>query len=95
MPPLLLIIGDEEVIRNDSLSFSSRGQEVNDNIYLSLYDTMWHDWPLYYQTSSKQMGIQGYDEIAGFCKGIMRGKTYSYSFEQTVPKVRCNIFLES
>ena len=94
MPPLLLIVGDEEVIRNDSLSFSSRGQEVNDNIYLSLYDTMWHDWPLYYQTSSKQMGIQGYDEIAGFCGGTMRGETYSYSFEQTVPKVRCNIFLE-
>ena len=64
--PLFLLTGDEETIRNDTLNFAARAQQVNSSVLVSLYDGMWHDWVLYSQRSSKEMGIAGYEQIANF-----------------------------
>jgi acetyl esterase/lipase len=93
LPPLLIICGDNEILRNDSVEFCSKAQEVNDNVHFSLYDGMWHDWPLYYQTASKNLGEQSYYQIAGFCDGIRRGKTFKYKYQKSMRDVKCNIFL--
>ena len=75
------------------LEFTARSQQVNHTTHFSLYDMMWHDWPLYYQTASKDMGIQAYKELSGFSQGVLRGQRYHYEFEKELPSVECNIFL--
>ena len=34
IPPLLILVGDNETIRNDSIDFASRAQKVNNNILI-------------------------------------------------------------
>ena len=93
LPPVLIICGDKEVIRNDSVDFVAKAQEVNDNIHFSLYDDMWHDWPLYYQTASGDSGQQAYYQIAGFCKGLRHGKSFKYTYKKLIHKVNATVFL--
>ena len=71
LPPILLLVGDNETIRNDTLDFSSRAQKNNDNIFVSLYDNMWHDWLLYKDNNSGKYGIDGIIHISSFCKGYL------------------------
>lgn len=93
LPPTLIICGDQEILRNDSVDFVSKAQAVNDNIHFSLYDSMWHDWPLYYQTASGKSGQQAYYQIAGFCSGVRHGKSFKYTYKKLTKDVNANIFL--
>ena len=95
LPPLLIIGGDNEVLRNEMLEFTARSQQVNHTTHFSLYDMMWHDWPLYYQTASKEMGIQAYKELSGFSQGVFQGQQYYYEYEKEVSSVECSIFLNN
>ena len=55
-------------------------------------DNMWHDWPLYYQTSSGDSGKQAYNQIAGFCKGLRHGKSFKYTYKKLIDKVNATVF---
>jgi len=94
VPPILIIGGDNEVLRNETLEFVSRAQQANQTTSFSLYDMMWHDFPLYYQTASKEMGEQAYHEIAAFCHGVKRFNSFSYQFQPKIPVVKANIYLK-
>ena len=64
--PVFFLVGDEEILRNDTLDFAARAQQVNSSILVGLYDGMWHDWVMYSQRSSKQMGQTAYQQISNF-----------------------------
>ena len=42
---------------------------------------------------AKNLGEQSYYQIAGFCDGIRRGKTFKYKYQKSMRDVKCNIFL--
>ena len=44
LPPLLILVGDNESIRNDSLDFASKAQQYNKNVSLILFDNTDHTW---------------------------------------------------
>ena len=87
LPPICFMIGDEETIRNDTLNIGAKGQICNKNIFIYLYDLMWHDWIFYLENNSKLKGIDAYVKIANFCNGnIKNGKYYvkNQSIESSV-----------
>ena len=93
LPPLLILVGDNETIRNDSLDFASKAQKVNKNIFVSLYDTMWHDWLLYTENNSGEYGIDAYYNISEFCKGLINKSEESYEKNHMKNNVNVNIVL--
>lgn len=87
LPPICFMVGDEETIRNDTLNIGAKGQICNKNIFIYLYDLMWHDWIFYLENNSKLKGIDAYVKIANFCNGnIKNGKYYvkNQSIESSV-----------
>jgi len=78
LPPFLFMIGDDEVIRDGTLKLAARAQLVNNNVFASLYQGMWHDWVLYSQRSSGSYGDLGMQTIAAFCVGRQQGGRYAF-----------------
>ena len=91
--PVFLLSGDEETIRNDTLNFAARAQQVNGAVLVALYDGMWHDWVLYSQRSSKRMGEAAYAQIVNF---IMSRTADDASVDQDEQlSVTCEIVLNA
>ena len=42
LPPVLLQVGEDEVLRNDSLRFAERAREAGVDVYLQRYAGLWH-----------------------------------------------------
>ena len=89
--PVFFLTGDEETLRNDTLNFAARAQQVNNSILVSLYDGMWHDWILYSQRSSKRMGVTAYEQIDNFISNTDIGDCSIGQREQL--SVSCDIVL--
>ena len=48
LPPLLMLVGDAEVMLADSTEFAARASEAGaGNVRLRIYPRMWHVWPMY------------------------------------------------
>ena len=91
LPPTLIIVGDNETIRNDSLDFVSKAQLVNKKIYISLYDRMYHDWILDLYKKSK---IEIKDNIKQGLIEIYNFINYKKKENNNIiPKVEGKIFL--
>ena len=93
LPPILLLVGDSETIRNDSLDFASRAQKVNNNVFLSLYDNMWHDWLLYRKNSSGKKGLDSFYFISNFCKGTKKENIYNFDRNHIISKLNLELLL--
>jgi epsilon-lactone hydrolase len=44
LPPLLIHVGDEEILRSDSVLFAERAREVDVDVELEIWPEMWHVW---------------------------------------------------
>ena len=64
--PILILVGDQDSIRDDGLAMASKLQRAGKECYISLYDDMWHDWMLYSQRSCPKQGQAAYDQIFSF-----------------------------
>ena len=94
LPPCLFLIGDSEIIRDGTLKLAARAQQVNNNIFVCLYDNMWHDWPLYSQKSSKKYGVHAINTVTSFCKVQKRGNTFKFEIKDKEPlTLKCNIII--
>jgi amino acid adenylation domain-containing protein len=47
LPPLLIQVGGEEVMLDESVVFSERARKVGMDVRLEVWPRMWHDFPLY------------------------------------------------
>jgi len=93
IPPILMMVGDNEVLRNDTLDFAARCQQVNNNVFVNLYDNVWHDWPLYSQNDESKKGISAYQIIQNFCLGKIIKKKFVFENLSQLLQVSCNIVL--
>lgn len=93
IPPLLIMVGDNETIRNDSLDFAAKAQKVNNNIFVSLYDTMWHDWLLYMENNSGEYGLDAYFNLSKFCKDFNNKSSKDFQKNHFMKSVNVNIVL--
>ncbi|MBB3045838.1 acetyl esterase/lipase [Litorivivens lipolytica] len=50
LAPILIQVGTEEVLLDDSLRFHQRARAAGVNCELTLWEGMWHVWPLLYRT---------------------------------------------
>ena len=88
--PVFFLSGDQEIIRNDTLDFAARAQQVNSSMLVALHDGMWHDWIMYSQRSSRRMGQVAYQQIANF---ISHANISDDQEEQL--SITCDIVLDS
>ena len=88
-----MMVGDNEVLRNDTLDFGARAQQVNNNIYIELYDDVWHDWPLYSQSEGGNKSVSAYEIIKNFCMGKIINKKLEFKNYSGLLQVQCNIII--
>ena len=69
LPPVLIMTGDEDTIRDDALIVGGKMQRAGVRCAVSLYDGMWHDWMLYSQRSCPCQGEAAYQQIINFIEG--------------------------
>lgn len=96
LPPFLIFIGDDEVIRDGVLKMVGNAQEVNNNIYCYLYTGMWHDWLLYSQSSSKIKGKHALEILFKFCKFKFTNKSKEFLYTPSnydLITANCNVIL--
>ena len=93
LPPTLFMVGDRETIRNDTLNFGSKAQKLNKNIFINLYDNMWHDWIYYLEENSHDYGVDAYIKLANFCNGKLEKSHYKMKNENIIPAVKTTILL--
>ena len=47
MPPALVIVGNEEVVLEDSTRWAEALHNAGVHVKLDVYPRMWHDWVMY------------------------------------------------
>lgn len=65
LPPVLLFVGDEEILREDAIAFAAAAEAAGVDVRLEIYPRMWHVWQLFL---SLPQASQSLDEITEFCK---------------------------
>jgi len=72
LPPVLLIVGDAEVMLDDTVQFAKRLQDCGARVETKVYDRMWHVWVMYTEGCGGGRPLkdaeEGLDHIASFCK---------------------------
>lgn len=63
LPPLLVHVGEQEVLREDAIRLCAAAQSAGVEAHLEVYDRMWHVWQINLRLSQ---AVQSLDEIAGF-----------------------------
>jgi acetyl esterase/lipase len=65
LPPLLVHVGEDEILRDDAVRIASLAKSVDVDVRLEIYPRMWHVWQLYL---TLPQAIQSLDDIAQFLK---------------------------
>ena len=47
LPPILLQVGDDEILLSDSVRVAEQIGESGGRVELSVWEGMWHNWPMY------------------------------------------------
>ena len=63
LPPLLIHIGEDEILRDNAVKLCSLAKEAGVNVTCKIYPKMWHVWQLY---SKLPQASQSLEEIACF-----------------------------
>jgi len=63
LPPLLIHIGEDEVLRDNAVKFSELARKAGADVTCKVYPGMWHVWQLYEKLPQT---AQSLDEIADF-----------------------------
>ncbi len=78
-PPLLIQVGSEEILLDDSLSLAEKARAAGVDVALEVWDGLWHDWPalgdLVPETRQAflvmKRFLDGHAPAAGGSRGIM------------------------
>ena len=62
-PPLLVHVGEDEILRDDAVRIASLAKSVRVDVRLEIYPRMWHVWQI---NLSLPQAIQSLDDIAHF-----------------------------
>ena len=65
LPPLLVHVGEDEILRADAERITDLAQAANVEVRLKIYPGMWHVWQLFL---SLPQAVQSLNEIAAFLK---------------------------
>jgi acetyl esterase/lipase len=68
LPPLLVHVGEDEILRDDAVRIASLAQSVGVDVRLEIYPRMWHVWQLHL---ALPQSIQSLEDIAHFFKAHM------------------------
>lgn len=66
LPPLLIHVGRNEVLRDDSVRFAEKARAAGTNVTLKIWDAVPHDWQLFHRAIPE--GRQSLDEAVAFLK---------------------------
>lgn len=65
LPPLLVHVGEEEILRDDAVRIASLARAVDVDVRLEIYSRMWHVWQLFL---ALPQATQSLGDIAQFLK---------------------------
>jgi monoterpene epsilon-lactone hydrolase len=65
LPPILVHVGEEEVLRCDAIRFVDKAQAVGVDARLEIFPHMWHVWQIFLDLPQAKQSL---DEIAAFLK---------------------------
>jgi monoterpene epsilon-lactone hydrolase len=65
LPPLLVHVGEDEILREDALRLTNLAKSVGVDVRLEIYPRMWHVWQLYL---NMPQSVQSLDDIGSFLK---------------------------
>ena len=92
LPPILILVGDQDSIRDDGLLMIAKMQGAGNECFGTLYDDMWHDWMLYSQRSCPRQGQAAYAQILAF----MTKRTVGCTIEQDkLPTANVSVVLSA
>ena len=91
-PQTLILVGDQDSIRDDGLTMAGKLQSCGVECYASVFDGMWHDWMLYSQRSCPKAGEAAYQKVENFMSGNLNTCDVPQS---TVPSVNASIVLST
>ena len=63
LPPVLLQVGDDEILLSDSLHVAERIRRGAGRVELKVWDAMWHTWPMYVGLPEAEQAL---DQIGAF-----------------------------
>jgi monoterpene epsilon-lactone hydrolase len=66
LPPILLQVGNDEILPSDSVRVAERIQRSGGRAELSVWDAMWHNWPMY-------VGLPEADEALSELRDFLEG----------------------
>jgi acetyl esterase/lipase len=66
LPPMLIMVGSIEVLRDDSVRLAQRAQDAGVDATLEIWDDMPHNWPMYAHVLPE--GQQAIDRIGEFIR---------------------------
>jgi len=67
LPPILLQVGDDEILLSDSLRVAERIRQSGGSVELRVWDAMWHNWPMYVGLPEAEGALE---EIGEFLEGL-------------------------
>lgn len=91
-PETLIMVGDEDSIRDDGLIMASKLQVAGVKCYASIYDGMWHDWMLYSQQSCPKAGKAAYEQVENFLLGTTKDCT---ARQGVLPSAEASVILST
>jgi acetyl esterase/lipase len=65
LPPLLVHVGEDEILRDDAIRITSLAKSVDVDVRLEIYPRMWHVWQINLELPQ---AIQSLDDISQFLK---------------------------
>eukprot|EP00300_Choanocystis_sp_HF-7_P019358 c20314_g1_i1.p1 GENE.c20314_g1_i1~~c20314_g1_i1.p1 ORF type:complete len:337 (+),score=71.01 c20314_g1_i1:33-1043(+) len=72
VPPLLLLVGDAEVMLNDTLDFAAKASASGSEVQTKVYPRMWHVWVMYEEGCGGERGpltqaTEAIQDMVQFC----------------------------
>jgi monoterpene epsilon-lactone hydrolase len=77
LPPLLVHVGEDEILRDDAVRIASLARSVDVDVRLEIYSRMWHVWQLFL---ALPQAVQSLGDIAQFLKSHL-----GYDIQQPSP----------
>lgn len=67
LPPILLQVGDDEILLSDSVRLAERIRGAGGRVELRVWDAMWHTWPMYADLPEADGALQ---EVGEFLESL-------------------------
>jgi epsilon-lactone hydrolase len=68
LPPILLQVGDDEILLSDSVRVAERIRSSGGRVELRVWDAMWHTWPMHVGLPEADAALE---EVKEFLEGLV------------------------